>query len=99
VSAIEKTFSELARDGSGALIPYVCACDPDEHFTVELVKALVGAGADIVELGVPFSDPVADGPVIQKAMQRSLSNGFQVARIFDLVSKLEARASRSRSSS
>ena len=80
----------MKEKGSGALIPYVCAGDPDEGFTVDLVRTLVKAGADIVELGLPFSDPVADGPVIQKAMQRSLSGGFRVQSIFRTISKLRS---------
>ena len=74
--------------GSSAFIPYVCAGDPDKRFTVELVKSLAGAGADIIELGMPFSDPVADGPVIQQAMNRSLAAGFRCSDIFELISDL-----------
>jgi len=81
----------LRRSGSGAFIPYVCAGDPDKAFTVELVEALLRAGADVVELGLPFSDPVADGPVIQKSMQRSLSGGFKTTDIIDTISTLRSR--------
>lgn len=81
----------MRRSGSGAFIPYVCAGDPDKAFTVELVEALLRAGADVVELGLPFSDPVADGPVIQKSMQRSLSGGFKTTDIIDTISTLRSR--------
>ena len=88
---LEETFRSLREKGSGALVPYVCAGDPDESFTVDLVKTLVKAGADVLELGLPFSDPVADGPVIQKAMQRSLSGGFRVRSIFKTISTLRSQ--------
>lgn len=91
MSRLEETFRSLARQDSGAFIPYVCAGDPDEEYTVELVRMLVNAGADIVELGLPFSDPVADGPVIQKAMCRSLSGGFRVSGIFRTISTLRSQ--------
>lgn len=81
----------MKRSGSGAFIPYVCAGDPDNAFTVDLVKALSRAGADIVELGLPFSDPVADGPVIQRSMQRSLSNGFRTRDLIDTISTLRSQ--------
>ncbi len=85
MSGISSAFKSLAGAESGAYIPYVCAGDPDSEFTLDLVNRLCKAGADIIELGLPFSDPVADGPVIQGAMSRSLSAGFKVARIFDTV--------------
>ena len=76
----------FAQARSSAFIPYVCAGDPDKGFTKELVKVLAGAGSDIIELGMPFSDPVADGPVIQQAMNRSLRAGFRSSDFFELVS-------------
>ena len=81
----------MKQAGSGAFIPYVCAGDPDKAFSVELVEALVRAGADVVELGLPFSDPVADGPVIQKSMQRSLLGGFRTTDIMDMISSMRSR--------
>jgi len=86
VTRISEAFAN-AR-GSSAFIPYVCAGDPDKRFTVELVKSLAGAGADIIELGMPFSDPVADGPVIQQAMNRSLAAGFRRSDLFELIAEL-----------
>lgn len=91
MNAIDEKFAELRRSRSGALVPYVCAGDPDQSFTIELVEALAEAGADLVELGLPFSDPVADGPVIQGAMQRSLGGGFKVPHIFEVISILRSR--------
>ncbi|MEH6581671.1 MAG: tryptophan synthase subunit alpha [Halioglobus sp.] len=74
MSRIEKRFQELANSGKKALIPYIVAGDPTVGITVPLMHALVGAGADIIELGVPFSDPMAEGPVIQLAHERALAN-------------------------
>jgi tryptophan synthase alpha chain len=72
LSRIEKRFSELAERGDTALIPYIVAGDPDLQSTVPLMHALVEAGADLIELGVPFSDPMAEGEVIQQAHERAL---------------------------
>ncbi|MGI9953519.1 tryptophan synthase subunit alpha [Moorellaceae bacterium AZ2] len=77
--------------GRKALIIYVCAGDPSLKVTAELVPALVDAGADIIELGVPFSDPVADGPVIQAASQRALASGTTLARVLNLTAALRAK--------
>ena len=85
MSRIKGTFDRLAKERMGAYIPYICAGDPDADFTESLATTLLDSGADILELGIPFSDPVADGPVIQGAMGRSLSGGFRVAQIFDVV--------------
>lgn len=74
MSRLAATFSELAQKGRKALIPFVTAGDPHPQFTVPLMHAMVGAGADIIELGVPFSDPMADGPVIQRASERALAH-------------------------
>lgn len=86
MSRISERFERLHRMGSGAFIPYVCAGDPDCDFTLAQIERLAKAGADILEIGLPFSDPVADGPVIQGAMSRSLSSGFRTKKLFDLVS-------------
>ena len=87
---IEAAFRALSSSGSAAYIPYVCAGDPDMGFTVELVRRLADAGADIVELGLPFSDPVADGPTIQAAMSRSLASGFTPPKLFETISELRS---------
>jgi len=91
VSRISETFRSLEAKASGAYIPYVCAGDPDCDFTLAQIERLAKAGADIFEIGLPFSDPVADGPVIQGAMNRSLSSGFRTKKLFDLVSSSRMR--------
>ncbi len=91
MSRISGVFERLSEKGAGAYIPYVCAGDPDREFTVSLATRLLDAGADILELGIPFSDPVADGPVIQGAMNRSLQAGFKVAETFGIVESLRQR--------
>lgn len=88
MSRIKGVFERLSAEGSGAYIPYVCAGDPDKAFTVSLSKRLLDSGADILELGIPFSDPVADGPVIQGAMGRSLQAGFRVSETFGIVESI-----------
>jgi tryptophan synthase alpha chain len=91
MSRISERFEALRREGSGAFIPYVCAGDPDFDFTLGLIERLAKSGADIFEIGLPFSDPVADGPVIQGAMNRSLSSGFKTKDVFDLISSSRMR--------
>lgn len=85
MSRIAATFDKLARSGNKALIPYITAGDPDPEITVPLMHAMVEAGADLIELGVPFSDPMADGPVIQKAHQRALLHGTSLRDVFAMV--------------
>ena len=85
MSRIGETFARLKKDGKGGLIPFITAGDPNIETTRELLVALARAGADVIELGVPFSDPIADGPVIQRASQRALLNGTSVDRILNLV--------------
>ncbi|MHB1437948.1 MAG: tryptophan synthase subunit alpha, partial [Thiobacillus sp.] len=74
MSRIGQTFIALKAHNKKALIPFITAGDPGKGLTVPLMHALVEAGADIIELGVPFSDPMADGPVIQRASERALAN-------------------------
>jgi tryptophan synthase alpha chain len=88
VSRITGVFRSLQSARRAAYIPYLCAGDPTIEFTLALAKALGKGGADILEIGLPFSDPIADGPAIQKAMQRSLSSGFKTNQIFDLISSI-----------
>ena len=88
---IHSTFSQLRAKKQKALIPYIMAGDPSLEMTETLVLEIERAGADIVELGVPFSDPIADGPVIQGAAQRSLQAGPSLKKIFRLVQTLRAR--------
>ena len=79
MSRIDDTFSELRRSGRGGLIPFITAGDPDLKTTELLLIELAKAGADIIEVGVPFSDPVADGKVIQRASERALKKGVTVS--------------------
>ncbi|MEY3952795.1 MAG: tryptophan synthase subunit alpha [Pseudomonadota bacterium] len=78
MSRISPVLAALAASGRKALIPYVTAGDPSPASTVELLHALVKAGADVIELGIPFSDPMADGPVIQRASERALAHGVSL---------------------
>jgi tryptophan synthase alpha chain len=80
VSRLAAKFAELAQSGRKALIPFITAGDPHPDFTVPMMHAMVKAGVDIIELGVPFSDPVADGPVIQRASERALAHQMSLRR-------------------
>lgn len=91
MNRIEKRFKELAGRAQAAFIPYITAGDPDLDSTARLVLDLEKAGADIVELGIPFSDPLADGPVIQAASQRSLAKGTCLKKVFATVEILRIR--------
>lgn len=85
MNRITRCFQDLSRTGRKALIPYVTAGDPRPELTVPMLHTLVAAGADIIELGVPFSDPMADGPVIQKACERALTHGMSLRGVLSLV--------------
>ncbi len=85
MSRIDATLAALKAQGRKALIPYVTAGYPFADVTPELIHSMVGAGADIIELGVPFSDPSADGPVIQKAGDKALAFGIGTAQVLDMV--------------
>jgi tryptophan synthase alpha chain len=85
MSRIAARFDQLRRAKRKALIPYITAGDPHPSITVPLLRGLVEAGADIVELGVPFSDPMADGPVIQRSGERALKHGVGLADVLKLV--------------
>jgi tryptophan synthase alpha chain len=87
MSRIQGRFESLSRDRRKGLIPYITAGDPHPSLTVPLMRALVEAGADIVELGVPFSDPMADGPVIQRAGDRALKHGVGLSDVLRLVAE------------
>lgn len=77
--------------GRTALIPYIAAGDPSPQATPELMHALVQAGADVIELGVPFSDPMADGPVIQRAAERAIAQGVGLRKVLELVAQFRTR--------
>lgn len=85
MSRIQDTFARLQAAGRKALIPYVTAGFPYADITPELLHGMVAAGADVIELGVPFSDPSADGPVIQKAGERALAFGIGLAQVLQMV--------------
>ena len=85
MSRIPDTFASLKRDDRRGFIPFITAGDPDLNTTRDLIIELARVGATLVELGVPFSDPMADGPVIQRASERALRHGFGLQEILDLV--------------
>jgi len=85
MSRIQQTFATLKQQGKKALIPYITAGDPHPRLTVDLMHELVRTGADIIELGVPFSDPMADGPVIQRASERALAHHVSLNHVLEMV--------------
>ena len=85
MNRIDATFARLRAAGRTALIPYITTGDPSPALTVPIMHRLVAAGADIIELGVPFSDPMADGPVIQKASERALARGIGAPQVLAMV--------------
>ena len=87
MSRIPATFQRLTAAGRKALIPFVTAGDPYPEATVELMLAMAEAGADVIELGVPFSDPMADGPVIQRAGERALKHNIGLPQVLGFVSE------------
>src|SRR5207237_4980825 len=89
---IERRFEKLKSDGDKAFIPYVTAGDPNLEITLQLVLTLEKAGADLIELGVPFSDPIADGPVIQRATDRALRNGITLQKVLKLGENIRKKS-------
>ena len=85
MSRIQSTLAALQSSGRKALIPYVISGDPFADATVEIMVAMAKAGADVIELGIPFSDPMADGPVIQRAGERALARGIGLPQVFEFV--------------
>lgn len=85
MSRIQQAFERLNGEGRKALIPFITAGDPDAALTLPLLHTLVEAGADVIELGVPFSDPMADGPTIQRASERALAKGMTLRKVLQLV--------------
>jgi tryptophan synthase alpha chain len=88
---IQKRFEELAARKETALIPFLTIGDPDIETSEALVLSMVEAGADLIELGVPFSDPIAEGPTIQRSSERALASGTSLNAILELVSRLRSR--------
>jgi|TARA_B110000444_G_scaffold250373_1_gene276651 tryptophan synthase alpha chain len=91
MSKINTVFTELSKENKKALIPFITAGDPHPNMTVDLLHALVESGADMIELGIPFSDPMADGPVIQRASERALANNVGVNRTIELVKQFRSK--------
>ena len=92
MTRIEKKFAQLKSEGRKAFIPYLTSGDPSLEITLELVLALDKAGADLIELGVPFSDPIADGPVIQRATERALRNGVTLQKVLQLGKNIRRKS-------
>ncbi|CAI8747310.1 tryptophan synthase subunit alpha [Methylocaldum szegediense] len=90
MSRLTAKFQALKQAHRKALIPFITAGDPEPDFTVPAMHAMVEAGADIIELGVPFSDPMADGPVIQKASERALAHRMSLRRVLDMVERFRS---------
>ncbi len=90
-SRLASLFERLDGENRAALIPYITAGDPDAEATVALMHAMVEGGADAIEVGVPFSDPMADGPVIQAAHERALKSGLGLRGVMDLVAEFRRR--------
>ena len=91
VGLIERRFAELGRARRRALVPYITAGHPDAPRTIELIHGLQDAGADVIELGLPFSDPMADGPIIQASSQRALELGMHFDGLLELVARAQPR--------
>lgn len=91
MSRIEEVFVALKREGKKGLVPFITAGDPNLDVTTELMVELAHAGAAIIELGVPFSDPMADGPVIQRASERALRHGFGLEAVLETAAKARKR--------
>lgn len=91
MSRISQCFEKLKADGQTALVAYITAGDPEPWVTVPMLHALVDAGANILELGVPFSDPMSDGPIIQKACERALKNNVSIHSVLDMVRQFRER--------
>src|SRR5688572_11995743 len=91
MNRINSRFASLKAQGRKALVPFVTAGDPSLEATVPVMHALAAAGADVIELGVPFSDPMADGPVIQRSSERALARGAGLAFVFESVRRFRER--------
>ena len=88
MNRIDKKFQDLRAEGARAFMPYLCAGDPTPELTSKLLLTLEEAGADLIELGVPFSDPIADGPTIQRASERALTHRISLQQILEMVADL-----------
>ncbi len=88
MSAVDQLFADLRASGRKALMPFITAGDPDIETTAAILRAVGDAGADLCEVGVPYSDPIADGPVIQASYQRALDNKFKLDQVFEMGTQL-----------
>src|SRR6266581_3836257 len=88
MNAIDSLFQRLRGEGRKAFIPFVTAGDPDVSTTVAVAHTLAEAGADLIEIGFPYSDPIADGPVIQASYTRALAGGLRLDGVFDCIREL-----------
>src|SRR6202008_318878 len=88
--SLSGTFERLKREGQPGLVTYTTAGDPDLPRAAEILKALDRSGADVLEVGIPFSEPLADGPVIQRATERALAAGPTAAGVLDLIAKVRS---------
>jgi len=88
MNRIDTTFTKLKEKGESALVGFVTAGDPDYSLSLDIVKAMCAAGLDVLELGIPFSDPTADGPVIQRSSARSLQNGMSLKSVMAMTREL-----------
>jgi len=91
MNRVQEKFAELSAAGRKALIPFIMAGAPSMEYTTGLIPVLEKNGADLIEIGAPFSDPLADGPVIQGAAQQGLSRGFRLARLFELLAEVRKK--------
>ena len=91
MSRISQCFEKLKADGQTALVPYITAGDPEPWVTVPMLHAMVDSGANLLELGVPFSDPMSDGPVIQKACERALKNEVSLQHVLKMVAQFREK--------
>jgi tryptophan synthase alpha chain len=89
-SRIERTFAQIRQKGRGGLVTYLTAGDPTPDRSTDLLRAVAEAGADVLEVGVPFSDPLADGPVIQRATERALAQGMTLRGTLDIIRRVRA---------
>ena len=92
MTRITNRWQQLRKENAKALIPFIMAGDPDIPKSIEIVLALAEAGADVIELGVPFSEPIADGPVVQRAGERALKQGAYLPAILDMVRQIRTRS-------
>lgn len=92
MNRIDRTFAELRRSNQSALVPYITVGDPDMATTLEIVEALADSGADLIELGVPFSDPTSDGPALQRSAEIALRAGASLPRTLEMVAAFRARS-------